>query len=131
MRFLVCLLIGLALGALVTRTWLAAVAERHAWPRAVMQVMQHELGAATSVARAGRCKDPALDHGLRHIDSLAGDIAPATGRTTDHVFQGYVEDLRKAVATAALDRPACAARATALEAVGKACERCHRDYRQE
>ncbi|HET6545482.1 MAG TPA: hypothetical protein VFG55_01895 [Rhodanobacteraceae bacterium] len=131
MRYLVCLLIGLVIGALATNLVLGALAARDVWPRSIMQVMQHELAAANSAVRGGRCSDADLASPIAHLDLLGGDIGPAVrpGTTPDPVFAGYLHDLRAAVAAAAASGPNCVSRLHALKAVDGACDRCHRDYR--
>lgn len=127
MRYLVCLLTGLAVGALCATTAASILGQRNVYPRALMRVMQHELGDAREAARTRACADNARR--LATLDVLAGNIAIAIphGDPPDRVFGVYVDDLRKHLAAARAGD--CAAEVPALAEVTNACEACHRDYR--
>ena len=130
MRYLVCLIVGLVIGAIAASTAVNAIARREAWPRSVMNVMQHELVGARAAARTQQCALPAVRTASAHLQLLAGDIEPAqlTPGTKDRVFSQYASDLRDRLAKwdAGAD---CAHQGAALTAVANACETCHRDYR--
>ena len=130
MRYLVCLIAGLFLGALAASMAVNAVARRHAWPRAVMNVMQHELGDARSAAHEKRCQLPATREAAAHLRLLANDIEPALlpPGVKDPVFAKYTSDLRDALARWNTDAD-CARQGEALSAVAHTCDACHRDYR--
>ena len=127
MRYLVCLFIGLAVGAISATTAASILGHRNAHPRALMRVMQHELGDAREAARSRSCADNAGR--LATLDVLAGNIATAIphGDPPDRVFGVYVDDLRKHLATARASD--CTAQGAALTEVANACDACHRDYR--
>ena len=130
MRYLICLIAGLVIGAMVTSTFVNATAQREAWPRGIMNVMQHELAAARSAARTPQCAVPTLQTASTHLQLLAGDIEPAllAPGTKDRVFSQYASDLRGALAKWNT-RADCASQGAALTSVANACEACHRDYR--
>ena len=46
MRYLVCLVVGVLIGALCAMTVASVLGARNAWPRAVMTVMQHEFAGS-------------------------------------------------------------------------------------
>ena len=127
MRYLVCLFIGLVIGALCATTAASILGQRNPYPRALMRVMQHELGDAREAARTRACTDN--PRRLATLDVLAGDIATAIphGDPPDRVFGTYVDDLRKHLATARAGD--CATQGPALTEVANACDACHRDYR--
>lgn len=130
MRYLVCLIAGVVLGAIAASTLGNISARRNAWPRGLMNVMQHELGDARAAARAGRCIGPDMPAASTHLRLLADDIQPAllAPGTRDRVFSQYSSDLRTTLAK--WDTGAdCARQGEALTAVANACEACHRDYR--
>ena len=105
-------------------------AQREAWPRGIMNVMQHELGSARSAARAPQCVLPTLQAASTHLHLLASDIEPAllAPGTKDRVFSKYASDLRGALTK--WDTSAdCASQGAALTSIANACEACHRDYR--
>ena len=131
MRFLVCLIVGALVGAMCAMTVANVLAKRNAWPRAVMSVMQHELGSAREGVRAGRCAEGDIASNAAHLKLLSADIEPALLKpgAHDRVFSQYADDLRREIAT--LDAPGadCAARSEVLTKIGQACEACHRDYK--
>jgi hypothetical protein len=130
MRYLVLLFVGLVVGALTATTIASALQRRNAWPRALMNVMQHELGAARSAARARQCTLPAMQGAANHLRLLSDDLEGAllAPGSKDRVLSQYVSDFRKA-ASAWDTGAACAQQSEALTAVANACEACHRDYR--
>ncbi len=130
MRYLVCLIAGLVLGAVVASMAADAVAQRHAWPRGLMNVMQHDLVDARNAARAGQCQAYAAPTSKAQLALLAGDIERAVlaPGAKDRVFSQYASDLG---ATLAKWNPGadCAQQGAALTEVASACDACHRDYR--
>ena len=131
MRYLVCLLVGVLVGAMCAMTAANVLGKRNAWPRAVMTVMQHELGVAREGVRAGRCADGEIASSAAHLKLLSADIEPALLKpgAHDRVFSQYADDLRREIA--ALDTPGadCATRSEVLTKIGQACDACHRDYK--
>lgn len=130
MRYLLCLAGGLLAGALLALTAANALQRRNAWPRAIMNVMQHELGDAREAARLGRCAEPSMRPARAHLALLSDDLERALLEpgAKDRVFGKYAQDLRGAVA--AWDPAAeCDHQGAALTEVANACDACHRDYR--
>jgi hypothetical protein len=129
MRYLVCLVLGAIVGALFARTLANALQRRNAWPRALMNVMQHELGDARAAAK-GTCPSPILQRTSSHLRLFGDDLEPAllTPGSSDRVLRQYIGDFRKAVSAwdPAVD---CRQQAETLTAIANACEACHRDYR--
>jgi hypothetical protein len=130
MRYLVTLLGGALLGALVAVTIANIVGERNAYPRALMNVMQHELSRARDLVQANACATPDADAAARHLTLVAGDVEPAflAPGAHDRVFSQYASDLRDAVAAFAAGTD-CPARSAAVTKIGHACDACHRDYK--
>lgn len=130
MRYLICLLGGAFLGALLAITAAGILGQRHAYPKAVMTVMQHELGIARDLVKGDRCMAPEAETAGAHLALLSGDIEPAIlpPGTHDRVFSQYASDLRTAIGAwqSAAD---CAARKDAVTKVAQACDACHRDYK--
>ncbi|MGA9422904.1 MAG: hypothetical protein WBW61_11120 [Rhodanobacteraceae bacterium] len=131
MRYLACLIFGVCVGALAATTLANALRARDVWPRSIMRVMQHELAEAHRAVRARRCTDDDLESALAHLGLLSGDIQPAVQPQPppDRAFARYATHLRSAIATARLAGPDCARRLRTLDAIGRACDACHRDYR--
>ena len=130
MRYLISLIFGAVIGAIAGSTFASAMAQRDAWPRGIMNVMQHELANARSAARAQPCAAPVLQAASAHLHLLSSDIEPAllAPGTKDRVFSKYASDLRSALAK--WDTNAnCADQGAALATVANACDTCHRDYR--
>jgi len=130
MRYLVCLLGGALLGALIAITVANILRQRHAWPRAVMTVMQHELGRARDLVHDNQCTVPEAAAAAAHLELMAGDIESAVlpPGAHDRVFSQYATDLQDAIKafSSAVD---CPARREALTKVANACDACHRDYK--
>jgi hypothetical protein len=130
MRYLICLLGGALIGALVAVTAASILGQRNAWPRAVMTVMQHELGRARDLVHDNQCTAPETASAAAHLELMAADIEPAilAPGAHDRVFSQYAADLRKAIATFSAAGE-CAARRDALTKIANACDACHRDYK--
>jgi len=101
MRYVVCLVVGVLIGALCAMTVASVLGARNAWPRAVMTVMQHEFANARESVHAGRCVDAEIASASAHLKLLSADIEPAllAPGAHDRVFSQYAEDLRKEIAT--------------------------------
>jgi hypothetical protein len=130
MRYLVCLILGVVIGGLLAMTLANALQRRNAWPRALMNVMQHELGDARNATKGGACPSPVLQRASAHLRLLADDHEPAllAPRSKDRVLSQYTRDFGKAVAAWETSAD-CPRQAEALTAIANACEACHRDYR--
>jgi hypothetical protein len=130
MRYLICLIVGLLAGALMANMGGSAIAARHAWPRGLMNVMQHELVDARSSVRAGTCSAPSNTAAAAHLQLIGADLERALlpPGTKDRVFSQYANEMR-----AAIDqwdpKAACPRQAESLTTIANACEACHRDYR--
>jgi len=130
MRYLVCLILGVVIGGLLAMTLANTLQRRNAWPRALMNVMQHELGDARNAAKGGACPSPVLQRASAHLRLLADDLEPAllAPGSKDRVLSQYTRDFGKAVAAWETSAD-CPRQAEALTAIANACEACHRDYR--
>ena len=130
MRYLVCLIGGAMLGALVAVTIANILGQRNAYPRALMTVMQHELGRARDLVHDNQCTAADADAAAAHLKLVAGDVEPALLAPGGHdrVLSQYASDLRDAVAAFAV-APDCPARSRALTEISHACDACHRDYK--
>jgi hypothetical protein len=127
MRYLVCLVLGLLIGAVCAITAANILARRDAYPKGLMTVMQHALKAANATAGKPECVNG--DPNLGKLALLSADIQtalPGDG-TPDRVFDKYVGDLQQATASALAST--CSERSEALTGVKNSCDACHRDYR--
>jgi hypothetical protein len=130
MRYLLCLIVGLLAGAIIAGSAGQALSRRHAWPRAVMTVMQHELGTARSAAHAGPCSEPAMTKSAAHLRLLTTDLEAAllAPGDKDRVLSQYASEMRAAVAKWDTG-VSCDRQSQALTEISNACDACHRDYR--
>ena len=127
MRHLVLLLIGLAVGALATASIVNALRQREAYPRGLMNVLQHHYAALREDVRRNRCAQ-ASSSDLAVLRLLAQEIGSAeyAGKTPDTPFPEYEQRLRDALATTPAN---CGDAHAALERISAACEACHQQYR--
>ncbi|HZP65419.1 MAG TPA: cytochrome C [Rudaea sp.] len=127
MRKLVLLLLGLAVGIVGTANVLNALHRRDAYPRGLMDVMQHHFAALRDDLRANRCGPASLEH-LKVLRALDGEIGGAVygEDTPDAPFREYEQRLRDALTSAPAE---CTGLAPAADKIGAACEDCHRQYR--
>ena len=124
-------MLGILIGAIATATLNSLWHQRAAYPRGLMNVMQHSLRAARQNAQSGQCVSTSHQHTLSLLKNLFEEIEPAflPPSTQDPVFHRYVEDLQNALARATAPSTDCAKAIIALTDTANACEACHRDYR--
>nr|WP_282452944.1 cytochrome c [Lysobacter sp. CAU 1642] len=125
------ILLGLMIGAFATLSVLNALRPATAFPKGVMALFGHHLGAARDQVTAGKC-DADL---ARHVEALAilsRDVRPAflpIGEQ-DELFGDYADKLQQAAEsarqTALTD---CAEAGEALGRIGDSCKACHRDFK--
>jgi hypothetical protein len=129
MRNLILLAIGLAIGAFATTSVLNTLGQRDAYPRGLMNVMQHHYGAVREDVQTNRCTtSPA------HIDALrwlSRDIESAMypDGSVDPPFSEYGRRLSEALAAATAAGADCSALKSAVEKITAACDACHHQYR--
>ncbi len=129
MRFIVCLMIGAIVGALLATTAAGILRPKQSYPRALMVVIKEEMKQARGIAKDNNCAG--IEKPLNMLGLLADDIESAIphGDPPDRVFRQYSEDFRKKVRGAIDGSGNCTAQREALVEVSNACEACHRDYR--
>ena len=131
MRSLVLLLVGLAVGALCTLILINTLNRGTAYPNAVMAVMGQQMKALDKSVKQSRCASTDLTPRLQTLRFVANDIEPAFADMQDKAqFGRYASDLRAAADAALMTPPAsCTAAVAAISNLGKACDSCHRDYK--
>ena len=131
MRSLVLLLVGLAVGALCTAIAMNALHRGTAYPNAVMAMMGQQMKALDKSIKQNRCASTDLTQRLQTLRYVANDIEPAFGEMKDEAqFGRYASDLRASADAALMAPPASCAAATAeMTNLSKACDSCHRDYK--
>lgn len=132
MRQLALLLIGIVLGAVCAVSAVNVLRQRDAYPRGLMQVMQHDYASLRENLRSGRCDAAATGRLLARLRDLTNETEPAVygDASPDAPFREYANRTREAVDAAIAAAPGgCPALAPQLDAVGNACEACHHQYR--
>jgi cytochrome c556 len=130
MRNLVLFLLGIAIGAIGAASIVNALRQRDAYPRGLMNVMQHHEALLRRAVRLNRCDAKITAPALGSLQELAKDIEAAfdSESTTDAPFREYAQRLRDTLAatSSAVD---CPALASGVTKIGAACDDCHRQYR--
>ena len=131
MRSLVLLLIGLAVGAVCTLIAVNTLNRGTSFPHAVMGMMGQQMKAMDKSVKQSRCASTDLTPRLQTLRYVANDIELAfTGIQEEAQFGRYASDLRAAADAALMTPPAsCPAAAALISKLGKACDSCHRDYK--
>jgi cytochrome c556 len=131
MRSLVLLLVGLAVGAICALIAINALQRGTAYPNAVMAMMGQQMKAMDASVKQSRCASTDLTPRLQTLRFVANDIEPAFEDMKDEAqFGRYSSDLRAAADAALMAPPAsCKAAAAVISNLGKACDSCHRDYK--
>ncbi len=123
------LLLGLAIGVLGTVFAMNSLRQRDPFPRAVMGVMAHHLGALGHAVKTQQCDAAGNREHLLRLQSTAGDI-PAAFPGAEKPFTDAAAKLRTALEQANhADVDSCAALAAAIKPVGEACKACHQQFR--
>ncbi|MCB1590444.1 MAG: cytochrome c [Xanthomonadales bacterium] len=125
---LIGLLIGLVVGAMIALPIANSQRYRHAYPRGLMNVMEHELDGLQDSAASDDC--PLGDTQVRtsRLAALSRDTAAAFHAEDDARFVELQKDLNQTLQDAAAS-PSCAGLREQLEAAERACEACHQGYR--
>lgn len=126
MRQAILFMLGLAVGAIAAANIVSTLRQRDAYPRGLMNVMQHDTGLLHDAARTNRC-DAAIQGTLERLHRLADDIETAVYGTEppDPPFAEYAQRLRAAIPPSL----ECNRLPQTLDRVGAACDACHRQYR--
>ena len=127
MRNVVLLLIGLAIGAIATANVVNALRQRDAYPRGLMNVLQHHYAALREDVRRNRCvQTSSRDLDVLRVGSEEIGSAVYGGDIPDAPFREFEQRLHDALAATP---SSCTEAAAALDRIHDACEACHRQYR--
>ena len=130
MRNLILFLLGIAVGAIGAVNIVNALRQRDAYPRGVMNVMQHHEATLRQQLRQNRCNAKTAATAFANLQSMADELEPAfyPAETADAPFREFAQRLRDAVAAtpAVAD---CPSLAPSVDKIGAACDACHRQYR--
>lgn len=131
MRVLVVALVALFLGAVLTLIGMNALRKGTAYPNGVMAVMAAQMKQLGDSVKQNRCSETDLQSRLFTLRQLGNDLEPAFLPTQDDErFIARAAEMRGAVGAVLADIPnECTAAGLALDAVGKTCQGCHRDFK--
>lgn len=133
MRSILLVIIGLVLGAVAANTVGNVLRMRDAYPRAVMTVMRHHMGALQGALKHQKCPADATRLHLQRLSAVSQDILPAFGGkdgSIDPHFKTEADHLQAAFDQALTTAPAsCANLAKAMQQIGDNCDSCHRQFR--
>lgn len=133
MRSIMLVVIGLVLGAVAATTVGNVLHMRNAYPRAVMTVMRHHMGALQGALKRQQCPAGATRMHLQRLSSVSNEILPAfsgpDGDIDPH-FKADAEHLQEAFRQALGTAPeSCANLASSMQKIGDTCDSCHRQFR--
>jgi len=127
MRRIILLAVGVVVGAAGGISVVNTLRQRDAYPRGLMDVMQHHYSAMRDEVRRGRCEDSAQHMTvLRELETEIGSAVYGDD-IPDASFREFLGRLRDAVA--APPSSDCKALAAIAEKISAACDSCHREYR--
>lgn len=131
MRSLILLVLGIAIGAIAAFQVGTVWRQRDAYPRGVMAVMQHHLGALHQELVTNQCPPARSALQLDWLQRMAGAIPNALPQYGhDAHFQNFVHRLQGEIHHTQSPLPgACKALEPRIRAIGGACEACHVEYR--
>jgi len=131
MRYVLMLVLGIAIGALAMSQIGKILAARDAYPRGVMAVMQQHYGALRRALAGPVCKAADNQANLAWVAQMSTQINPALNpQAADLRFDRYVRKLHANIAAAQAIAPAdCPALRPAVQRIGAACTACHQVYR--
>lgn len=130
MRFVLLIVLGLAIGVVGTSMAMNSLRRANAFPHGVMAVMGHHFGHLRQAVREGNCPSGNTQRRLASLRALSQDVRPAFSGIGDTVFGDYSDRLATSVDTALTAAPAdCKALEPLLAEIGDRCSACHRDYR--
>jgi len=131
MRYLLVLLGGIVCGAVLAFIAANTLLQRDAYPRSVMQILQHHVGALRQARRRGDCGLEGLRRHWTGMANLALEIDPAfAARAPEPAFSETSQRFVRLMTTLAQSPPVdCATLDHAQAQINEACEDCHRQYR--
>ena len=123
-------LLGITIGAIGAANIVSALRQRDAYPRGVMNVMQHHYAMLRQELRLHSCNGTATTKPLASLREFAGDLEQVfySNDTADPPFGEYAQRLRDLLA-ATSGVADCPALAPAVDKIGATCDACHRQYR--
>ncbi len=134
-KYIILVLIGLAIGVLATVMLLRALEDRKTWqdhfPGAAMHMMAAHSAQLGGAIKANRCAPTdSLPH-LQALRMVSNDLESAfPGLADDRRFSGHAGDLRATLDAALASPPLnCEGLTEASSRIGENCKACHQDFR--
>jgi hypothetical protein len=127
MRQVILLVLGIAIGGAGGISVVNTLRQRDAYPRGLMDVMQHHYASLRDDVQRGRCE--LTGHHLTVLRSLTDEIGEAaySEDIPDAPFREYQTRLAEALTAPATTD--CKVLAPQAQKIGAACDACHRQYR--
>ena len=131
MRYLILLLIGLAVGIIGTGIVMNAMNRETAYSKGVMAVMGAQMKALNKSVKENRCTANDLLPRFQTLRAVANDIEPAFMPTADDDKFGHRASDLRAAEDAALMTPlsTCATATAVIHKIGDTCGNCHQDFK--
>lgn len=127
---LLLLAIGIVAGAVGATTVVRTINLRHAYPRAVMTLMNVHASHLKHAIYTGQCTATDSAAQLQRMDTLAANIQAAFKAREGSPFMQAHAQLQQALDKArATPLPSCQALRAALDPITDACQNCHRQFR--
>ncbi len=134
-KYIILLLIGLAIGVLATVMLLRSLENRKTWqdhfPRAAMNLMAAHSAQLGGIIKANRCgATDTLPH-LQALRMVGNDLEPAfPGLADDQRFADHAGNLRETLDAALASPPLnCEGLKVTAGKIGESCKACHQDFR--
>ncbi|MEO8002082.1 MAG: hypothetical protein ABI644_09400 [Arenimonas sp.] len=130
-NFVITFAIAFVLGIALTAIGMNYLNNGPDFPKGVMTVMNMKVTALKKNIQQNRCAPTDIIPHLQTLRYVGNDIEAAFGEMSNNdQFIRYASDFR-ATADGTLQMPPanCATAEAALNKIGKACENCHRDYK--
>jgi cytochrome c556 len=130
MRNVILFVLGIAVGAFGAVNIANTLRQRDAYPRGLMNVMQHREAMLRQELRRHRCDANTTATALAGLKQSANDVEEAVypDAIADAPFREYAQKLRDAVTAVSVSAD-CPTLAASVSKIGAACDACHRQYR--
>ena len=131
MRTLLLAVIAAVIGALIAAQVTAALRQRDAYPRGVMDVMAAHAGALDHAVRTQRCTAETTAKDFAMLVTMSGEIPRAfPDLMPDKQFAKFAQDAHAFDQQVAANPPRdCPGLNKAMAQIGEHCDQCHRIYR--
>ena len=129
MRNLILLAIGLAVGVIAAASVLNALNQRDAYPRGLMNVMQHHYAMLREELRGNHCTAAPADLDALRLLSRGVESAMYPDGAADQPFLEYEQRLDESLTAALAAGTECVALRPAVDKITAACDACHHQYR--